>query len=219
MLTLYAHPFSSYCWKVLVPLWENEVAFDYAQLGQPDRDAEWAALWPLRKMPLLVDDGAIVPEATVIIEHLQINHPGPVPLIPTDQAEALAVRTLDRLADNYLMAPMQAIVADRMKPEERRDTDGVATLHAQTEIALDWWEAHIAAQAAGSDWAWDRFSLADCAAFPALFYVDWIHPFAQSHPALHAYRTRLLARPTIARAIDEARPFRHFFPFGDPGRD
>jgi glutathione S-transferase len=220
MLTLYAHPFSSYCWKVLIALWENERTFAYARLDDPAHGQTLAKLWPFAKMPLLVDDAETVPEASIIIEHLQLRHGGPVTLIPEDPIQALDVRRLDRLSDNYLMAPMQAIVADQLRPEGERDAIGVARSHAALDTALGWWNDHIAREAAaGRDWAWEHFSLADCAAAPALFYIDWIHPFAETHPALHAYRARLLARPSIARAVDEARPFRHFFPFGDPGRD
>lgn len=219
-ITLYAHPFSSYCWKVQIALWENALDFRYAQLGDPAVDAEWEALWPLRKMPTLVDDGKIVQEATVIIEHLQLCHGGPMPLIPADPIAALEVRRLDRLSDNYLMAPMQEIVGDYARPEADRDMLGVGQARDLLGKALDWWDAHIAAQdAAGKAFAWDDFSLIDCATFPALFYIDWIVPFEASHPALHAYRARLMKRPSVARAVEDARPFRPYFPPGAPDRD
>lgn len=220
MLTLYAHPFSSYCWKVLIALWENEVDFAYRNLDDPANGAELARLWPIGKMPILVDGERPVAETSIIIEHLQIHHPGPVRLIPDDPAEALEVRRLDRLSDNYLMNVLNVIVGDRIRPEAERDAIGIEKARAALDIALAWWDGHIREQqAAGPDYVWQTFSLADCAAAPALFYVDWVLPFAEKYPALHAYRARLLARPSVARAVDEARPFRSYFPFGDPGRD
>jgi len=220
MLTLYAHPFSSYCWKVLIPLWENGVPFTYATLEEPANNAVLGKLSPSGKFPILVDGETMVAEASIIIEYLQLHHPGPVTLIPTDPVAALDVRLLDRLSDNYLMAGLQAIVDDRIRPEEERDPVRVAGLREKLVKALAWWDAHIAKQvSAGRAYAWDDFSLADCAAFPALFYIDWIEPFAERFPALHAYRARLMERPSIRRAVDEARPYRHYFPFGAPDRD
>jgi glutathione S-transferase len=220
MLTLYAHPFSSYCWKVLIALWENDVPFAYKSLADEANGAALARLWPIAKMPILLDGETLVVETSIIIEHLQLHHAGPVRLIPDAAEDALAVRKLDRLSDNYLMNVLNTIVGDRIRPEGERDTAGVEKARASLDTALAWWDGHIRAQvAAGYDYAWTDFSLADCAAAPALFYVDWVQPFGDQYPALHAYRERLLKRPSVARAVDEARPFRHFFPFGDPGRD
>lgn len=220
MLTLYAHPFSSYCWKALIALREMDLDFTFARVDDAANAAEWERLWPLRKMPLLVDEGVVVQEATIIVEHLQLRHPAAGALIPADPLEALEVRRLDRLSDNYLMAPMQTIVADRARPEEERDPASVAQARATLARAYGWWEDHIAARRrAGREWSGESFGLVECATAPALFYADWVQPFAASHPALHAYRDRLLAHPSVARAVDEARPFRALFPFGDPGRD
>ncbi|NIJ09100.1 glutathione S-transferase [Sphingomonas vulcanisoli] len=216
MLRLYAHPFSSYCWKVLIAVWENDIPFEYAHLEQGEHGAELAALSPLGKMPLLVDGTEVVPETTIIIEYLQLNYPGPVKLIPDDRQAALEVRKLDRLADNYLANVLQIPVWDAMRPEAERDFVGVAKARADLVKAYDWWESQIAHQ---PEWAWAQFSLADCAAAPALFYADWVQPFAETHPALYAYRQRLLARPSIARAVEEARPYRAYFPLGAPDRD
>ena len=136
-------------------------------------------------------------------------------MLPDDPVAALGVRLLDRLADNYLMAPMQAIVSDRLREEPARDAPGVGRARAMLDTAYGWWDAHMS----GREWAADAFGLADCAAAPALFYADWVHPIPDSCGALRGYRARLLARPSVARAVDEARPFRGYFPFGDPGRD
>jgi glutathione S-transferase len=212
---LFAHPFSSYCWKALIALWENRIDFDYRRIDKPEVAAEWEALWPLKKMPLLVDRGQVIPEATIIIEHLGLHRPGPVALIPADPAAALQVRMLDRLSDNYLMTPLQTIVFDRIRPEGTRDAHGVAQARAMLDKAYSWWDRHME----GREWAAGGFSLADCATGPALFYADWVHPIPERHAALRAYRARLLARPSIARAVEEARPFRANFPGGAPDRD
>jgi glutathione S-transferase len=217
-LSLFAHPFSSYCQKVLVALYENGTPFTFRQLDQndPDAFAEFAALWPIRRFPLLLDGDRPVAEATVIIEHLDLRHPGPVRLIPEDRAAALAVRFLDRVFDNYVHTPMQKIVLDAMRGEGEHDPKGVAEARATLDRAYAWLEDHMA----GREWAaGDAFGLADCAAAPALFYADWVHPIAEASPTVRAYRSRLNARPSFARAIEEARPYRSFFPPGAPDRD
>jgi glutathione S-transferase len=212
---LFAHPFSSYCWKALIALWEYGIDFTYRRLDEPGVAVEWEALWPLKRMPLLVDRGAVIPEATIIIEHLGLHRPGPVRLLPAEPAAALEVRKLDRLSDNYLMTPMQTIVFDRLRPEGTRDPQGVKKAGELLDTAYAWWDRHMN----GREWAAGGFSLADCATGPALFYADWVHPIPERHAALRAYRARLLARPSIARAVDEARPFRANFPGGAPQRD
>jgi len=216
-LTLYAHPFSSYCQKVLTALYENATPFELRLLA-PDQPAsrEFAALWPLQRMPVLVDGGRTVVESSVIIEHLGLFHPGPVRLVPEDPRAALPVRTMDRVFDNYVMTPMQRIVFDAIRAPSDRDPFGVAEARRLLDTAYGWLDGALA----GHDWAaGDDFSLADCAAAPALFYADWVHPIAEGFGTLRAYRQRLLARPSFARAVDEARPYRGFFPPGAPDRD
>lgn len=211
---LYAHPFSSYCWKVLIALYESDLAFDYRSVEDPAASAELAAHWPLKKFPLLVDDGAAVIESSIIIEHLDTTLPPEARMIPADPAAALKVRWLDRFFDNYIMTPMNKIVADSIRAEPDRDTFGVADARRQLDAAYAWLDGNI-----GDDWAaGDRFTLADCAAAPALFYADWAHPIA-GHARVAAYRGRLLARASVARAVDEARPYRGYFPLGAPDRD
>ncbi|HVT35401.1 MAG TPA: glutathione S-transferase family protein [Nevskiaceae bacterium] len=215
-MKLYAHPFSSYCQKVLIALYENRIDFEYRVLGGDAAiAAEHARLWPLRRMPLLDDAGRVVIESSIIIEYLQLHHPGPVRLIPQGPDAALQVRTLDRYFDQYVMTPMQKIVLDHLRPAAERDAYGVAQAHALLEESYAWLETQLT-----STWAaGEEFTLADCAAAPSLFYADWVHPMAESMPKLRAYRARLLARPSFARAVDEARPFRQFFPPGAPDRD
>jgi glutathione S-transferase len=216
-MKLYAHPFSSYCQKALIALYENATPFEFVLLrGGDDRaDAELATLWPLKRFPVLVDQGRAVIEASLIVEHLALHHPGPVSLLPSDPRAALEVRFMDRFFDNYVMTPMQKIVADRIREPATRDPFGVGEARALLDTSYSWLERALP----GREWATGGFSLADCAAAPSLFYADWAHPIADTFPRLRAYRQRLLARPSVARAVDEARPYRDFFPLGAPDRD
>ena len=216
-IKLYAHPFSSYCQKVLIALYENDTPFEYRLLGQDDEAAaEHRALWPLRRMPVLVDQGRTVVETSIIIEHLALYHPGPVRLLSGDPRVALEARMMDRFSDLYVMTPMQKIVTDCLRAAENRDHHGVAEARQTLDTAYRWFDGVMA----GRSWAaGDEFSLADCAAAPALFYADWVHPIDEALANLRAYRRRLLARPSFARAVDEARPYRPYFPPGAPDRD
>jgi glutathione S-transferase len=215
---LYAHPFSSYSQKVLIALYENHTSFEFRMLEPGNASAmdEWAALWPLKRFPLLVDGGRAIPEASIIIEHLELHHPGPVRLLPDDPRAALDVRMMDRFFDNYIMTPMQKIVLNSIRPEEARDPQGVAEARSMLETAYGWLNDAMSGRA----WAvGDAFSLADCAAAPALFYADWTHPICNRLQHVQAYRRRLLERPSFARAVNEARPYRPLFPLGAPDRD
>ena len=215
-LVLHAHPFSSYCQKVLVALHENDTPFTLKMLGDADSFAELARLWPLRLMPVLVDGEEIVREASIIIEHLMLRHPGPVRLIPQDAKAALKVRFLDRVFDNYVMGPMQRIVGDHLRGADERDPRGVADAKARLDQSYAWLDGAL------KDRAWaagESFTLADCAAAPALFYADWVHPIGDAFGHVRAYRARLLDRPSFARAVEAARPYRSFFPPGAPDRD
>ncbi|SAL42554.1 glutathione S-transferase domain-containing protein [Caballeronia sordidicola] len=217
-LTLYAHPFSSYCQKVLTALYENGTPFEYRQLSNEDPQpmAELTERWPLKRFPLLVDEGRTIPESTVIIEHLALLYPGPVRLLPSDPRAALEVRFMDRFFDNYVATPQQKVVFDSMRSEGERDPRGVADARAMLETAYAWLDKTMT----GREWAaGDQFSMADCAAAPFLFYADWTHRIATSFENVIAYRKRLLARPSFARAVDEARPYRAYFPLGAPDRD
>ncbi len=215
-LKLYAHPFSSYCQKVLVALYENGTPFEYRMLEQDGVMRELEALWPLKRFPVLVDGSRTIIEASCIIEYLQLHHPGPVRLLPEDAKAALEVRMLDRFFDNYVSTPQQKVVFDRIRPEADRDAYGVAEARKLLEAAYAWLDKTLVGRtwAAGED-----FTLADCAAAPFLFYADWTHPISEDFSHVKAYRKRLLARPSFARAVDEARPFRRYFPLGAPDRD
>ena len=216
-LQLFAHPFSSYCQKVLIALWADGTPFEYRMLDDehPDNMEELERHWPFRQFPLLLDNGQAVVETSCIIEHLQARHPGPNRWIP-DGDTGRRVRFLDRFFDLYVMDKMSVPVFDALRPEQSRDPFGVARAKERLLLAYDWLEENL------GDGPWaagDTFTLADCAAAPSLFYADWVAEIGPSRPHLAAYRARLLAHPIVARAVDEGRPYRHFFPLGAPDRD
>jgi glutathione S-transferase len=217
-LTLYGHPFSSYTQKVLVALYENGLDFTLRNLGpdRPENAAEWLRRWPLGKFPLLVDGERTVAETSIIIEYLQLAHPGPVRLIPAEPMAALEVRFLDRVFDLHVMSPVQSAVGAALTGDDEKRRTGLQQSAEKLELAYAWINAQLAgrAWAAGAD-----FTLADCAAAPALFYADWTYAISPAYPALRAYRARLLGRSSFARAVDEARQYRPLFPLGAPERD
>lgn len=215
-LTLYAHPFAAYCWKALIALYENETPFTYRVVEDAAAWAELEALWPIKKFPVLRDGDETVAESSIIVEYLMRRHPGAAPMIPADAGAALRVRFMDRFFDSYVMTPMQTLVSDRMRAEGERDAKGVGDARKMLEVAYAWFERQVAPQgwAAG-----DAFSLVDCAAAPALFYADWVHPIGDRYPRVAEYRRRVLSRPSVARVVDEARPYREYFPRGAPDRD
>jgi glutathione S-transferase len=217
-LIVYGHPFSSYTQKVLIALHENATPCELRSIGPdaPQVVADWLARWPLALFPVLVDGDATVVESSIIIEHLQLRHPGPVRLLPDDAAEALPVRFLDRFFDLHVMTAMQAAVLGAITGDPVRRAEGQAESVKKLDLAYPWLDTQLA----GRTWAaGEAFTLADCAAAPSLFYADWVHPIAPAFATLRAYRARLLARPSVARAVDAARPFRHLFPLGAPDRD
>jgi glutathione S-transferase len=217
-LALYGHPFSSYTQKALIALYENNTPFEFREIGPdtPQHAAEWMRRWPLAKFPMLLDGDRQVVETSIVIEYLQIAHPGPVRLLPADPLAALDVRFLDRFFDLHVMDAMQVAVNAKLGVVPMASEDGLALAAERLERAYGWLEGRLA----GKAWAaGEAFTLADCAAAPSLFYADWTHEISDAYPALRAYRSRLLARPSFARAVDEARPFRSFFPLGAPDRD
>ena len=215
-IELFAHPFSSYCQKAITAFYENDTRFEFRLLepGSP-ASGEFAALWPIGKFPLLREGERVVPEATMIIEYLDVHHPGRVRFIPEDRDAAIEVRTMDRFFDNYVATPQQKLVFDLIRPEAERDARGVREAREMLDRAYAWLDQRMA----GREWAAGEFSLADCSAGPQLFYADWSHPMNGRFPNVAAYRERLMARPAFKRAIDEARPYRGYFPGGAPDRD
>jgi glutathione S-transferase len=212
---LYAHPFSSYSQKVLIALYKNATPFEYRTLEDPSANADLAALWPLKRFPVLEDRGRTILETSTIIEYLQVHYPGPVCMIPEGDA-GIEVRMLDRIFDNYVMTPMQKIVLNQLRPEPDRDSYGVTEARGNLDRIYEWLDARLS----GRTWiAGETFTLADCAAAPSLFFADWAHAIPPIYANLHAYRRRLLAHPPVTRAVDEARPYRSYFPLGAPDRD
>ncbi|MGH8146504.1 MAG: glutathione S-transferase family protein [Rhodanobacteraceae bacterium] len=217
-MQLYGHPFSSYTQKALIALYENDTPFEFLNLSpdNPTIYAEFARRWPIRKFPLLVDGDRQVMEATSIIEYLDVHHPGPTRLIPAEADAAVDVRMLDRFFDNYINGPQQRIVFNQLRQEADRDPYGVNQARIALVTAYTWLDGRMA----GHKWAaGDTFSLADCAAAPALFYADWTHAIGEQFLNVHAYRARLLQQPSFARCVEGGRPYRPFFPLGAPERD
>lgn len=211
-LTLHFHPLSSYCQKVLIAIDELSIQVDMRllNLGDPAERAAFLALWPTGKMPLLIDRGQAIPETSVIIERLQRRHAAPGrTLIPRDADEALEVRLWDRLFDLYVMTPMQAFTADLLRPEADRDPLNVTRAREMLLSSYAMIDQHLE----GRNWvAGGAFSMADCAAAPALFYAVTYVPLAPEHERLAAYFERLLERPSVARTVDQARPYFKFYP-------
>lgn len=212
-LTLHFHPLASYCWKALIALYENDVAFtpNLVDLGNPAERAALVKLWGIGKFPVLQDDarGQIVPESSIIIEYLDRHYGGRTRLIPADADKSLQARLRDRFYDLYVHLPMQKIVVDRMRPEGKRDPHGVEEARAQLRTSY----AMIERQMAGGGWAiGEAFTLADCAAAPSLFYGTMAEPLGDGDTKVAAYLERLKARPSFARVLKEAEPYFHMVP-------
>lgn len=223
-LQLHGHPFSSYCWKALIPLYANDTPFEFVHMAgdRPLSEQLPGRVHPGGHIPVLVDDERLVVEATGIVEHLAVHHPGPAPLIPADPAEAATTRMIDRVFDNYVMGNMQRVVAahfvNRDQPElglrDRPDEAEVAGGKAKLLKAYRWLEEWL-----GANTLPPHVSLVSCAAAPALFYADWIERIPADCPRLAALRAELLALPSVSRCIEDARPYRSYFPLGAPDRD
>jgi glutathione S-transferase len=212
-LTLHFHPLSSFCWKVLIALYENDTPFtpNSVNLGDEAERAALLKLWPIGKFPVLRDDARdrTIPETSIIIEYLDRLYPGRTSFIPADPEQAWQTRLRDRFYDGYVHLPMQKIVGDRLRPESARDPHGVGEARARLRSCYD----IIDRQMAASHWAMgDAFGLADCAAMPALFYADKVEPLGEKHNNVMAYLERLKARPSVARVLTEAEPYFNLFP-------
>ncbi|HEY2056534.1 MAG TPA: glutathione S-transferase family protein [Solirubrobacterales bacterium] len=214
-LTLHEHPFASYCWKALIALYEREVPFARRQIDDEADRAALAERWPMASMPVLVDDeaGVALPESTIVVEYLD-RFGDATPLIPSEPEAALRARLWDRVIDGHVQTPMQKIVLDNLRPEGTGDPHGVE----EARVQLDRIYVVLDAQARGSDWlAGPDFTLADAAAAPALFYARAVRRWDEDGLAdLTRYYAALTARPSVTRVVDEARPFREFFPLPWP---
>ena len=204
-LVVHGHPFSSYCQKVIVAFHETSTPFQWRRVEDAAGFEDLRRLWPIGLMPVVTDGALTLIESSIIIEHVAPE------LVPS-----LEVRFLDRFFDNYVMTPMQKIVGDFLRPETERDPCGVSDAKARLDVSYGWLNERLM----GREWAsGGNFTMADCAAAPSLFYADWVQPIDGRFAETKAYRARLLARPSFARAVEEARPFRKFFPPGAPDRD
>jgi glutathione S-transferase len=219
-MILYGHLFSSYTWKPLIALYEKGIDFEFRDLDPSADPAHWdqlRAVLPTGQFPVLVDGGRVVPESTIIIEYLDHRSPETPPMIPANAKHALDVRLMDRMFDAHLEARFQAVVGEYLpfiteKPDPMRidrAMNGLLTIYP-------WLEARLP----DNGWACgDEFSMADCSGAPALFYADWTQPIPDEFKKLKAYRARLLAHPSVARCVEDARPYRSYFPLGAPNKD
>lgn len=212
-LTLHFHPLSSFCWKALIALYENDVAFTAksVNLGDATERAALLRLWPIGKFPVLRDDarGETIPESSIIIEYLDTHYPGRTRFIPADPDLALQARLRDRFYDLYVHLPMQKIMGDRLRADDQRDPHGVAEARAQLKTSYQMIEQQMAA----GTWAiGEAFSIADCAALPALFYANMVEPFGDAHKNIAGYFERLKVRPSVARVMKEAEPYFNMVP-------
>ena len=213
-LELYGHPFAAFVWKPLVAAYELQIPFVFRMVDpeHPENSSKMAELSPTGQFPALVDGDIKITESNAVVEYL--NHLGKSErLIPTEPLLALRARMLADVFDDYVAMPMQQIVAEALRPKDQQDPRRVAETKATLDKAYEWLSGQIK-----SNWAaGDTFTIADCAAAPALFYADWVHPIPDGN--LKNYRTRLLKRPSVVRTVNEARPYRKFFPLGAPDRD
>lgn len=219
MLELFGHPFSSYTWKALIALYEKDVPFDFRVVepeGGPNGEA-LRVLWPIGKFPVLLDDGRPVIESSIIIDYIDHRYTEAPDLVPDDPDHALDVRFMDRIFDNHVMGAMQAVVNEYLLDAANPDLARIAGARMALRSIYDWLEGHLPPDG----WACGgQFTMADCAAAPALFYADWVEPIDNARQErLRAYRTRLLARPSVKRCVEDARPYRAWFPPGAPDRD
>jgi glutathione S-transferase len=211
-LKLFFHPLASFCWKVLIALYENDIPFGPVIVDLMDERsrADFLKVWPVGKFPVLRDDGKdrTIPESTIIIEYLAEHYPGRVKLLPTDPDRALETRLRDRFYDRYVHEPMQKIVTDRLRPPGKGDPHGVELARAEIVTSYGLIEEEMATRR----WAiGDVFTLADCAASPALFYANKVQPFGP-HKNVAAYFERLMERPSFTRVLEEAQPYFDLFP-------
>ncbi|ANY19966.1 putative GST-like protein YibF [Tsuneonella dongtanensis] len=215
-LVLYGHPFSSYTWKALMPLYANGTPFEFRNVD-PAFPGNWdfcRKVHPAGKFPVLVDGEAIVIESTAIIEHLAAHYPGAAPLIPEDPGQAVVARMMDRVFDRYVMDVGQLVVNAYIADAANPNPDQVAAGKNGLLHSYAWLENWLAENELPA-----HVSLASCAAMPSLFYADWIERIPDTCPRVRDLRAELIALPPAARCIEDARPYRHYFPLGAPDRD
>lgn len=213
-IKIYGHPFSSFTWKAFIAAYERDVPFEFCMVDpdHPENTTRMTELSPTGQFPALVDGHRQITQSNSVIEYLD-RFGDAVQMIPNDLDAALDARMLAYIFDSYVSIPVQQIVGEALRPTDRQDQDRVTEAKVKLDKSYAWLSSRI-----GTNWAnQSGFSIADCAAAPALFYADWVHPIPSG--ALQAYRIRLLERPSVARIVDAARPYRSFFPLGAPDRD
>jgi len=215
-LALYGHPFSSYTWKVQIALYAAQIEHEFCIVDpdHPEHIRVIQSAGPLGKFPVLADGEDLLFEATSIIEHLARHYAPPATLLPEDADAAIRMRLIDRVFDNYVMAPMQRIVSEYLRDRENPDAARIAEARDRLSRSYAWLEGWLRHYAAG-----DQVTLIECAAAPSLFYADWVHPIPDDFPRLKEWRAHLLSLPAVARCVEQARPYRAFFPLGAPDRD
>lgn len=221
-MILHGHPFSSYTWKALIALYEKDLPFTLQNVeddvaANPEKGGRLSELWPPNSFPVLEDGNKVLIESSIVIEHLDIAYPDTKRLIPVDPAAALRVRFMDRVFDNHVMAKMQAIVGEHLPfITEKPDPMRIDRAKQLLSTIYEWLEENLP----DDGWACgNEFTMADCAGAPALFYADWVHPIPNKCQRVKAYRARALARPSVARAVDGGRPYRHYWTLGPTDRD
>lgn len=218
MVRIYGHPFASFYWKAAIALYERNVPFEFQMVDpeHPEHAAAAQRLAPTGQFPILIDGDRTVIESAAIIEYLDLTHGDAPAMVPADRRAAIEARQMDSVFDDYVMAPLTRMVLNAIRDPDKRDPH----VNAEAKATLDKSYAWLDRWMDGRQWAANStFGIADCAAAPALFYAHWGHPISPEHAALRDYRARLLARPSIARVIEEARPWRHFFPLKEHAPD
>lgn len=216
MLALYGHPFSSYTWKALIALYGSEIPFEFRIVDEehPEHVEAVRSAGPLGKFPVLADEDNLIFEATTIIEYISQRYGGEHVLIPADPEAAIGMRMLDRVFDNYVMGSMQIVVDEHIRNPTSPDQERIGEAREKLDRTYAWLEGWLEYYP-----PMDHVSLIECAAAPSLFYADWVHPIPDTFPRLQRWRRHLLRLPPVARCVDDARPYRAWFPPGAPDRD
>ncbi|MCC7267360.1 MAG: glutathione S-transferase family protein [Caulobacteraceae bacterium] len=216
MVKIYGHPFSSFSWKAFIALYERDVPFEFLMLDpdHPENLEVVGRLAPTGQFPVLVDGDRVVIESAAIIEYLDLHHGDAPPMVPADPRAAIEARQMDGVFDDYVMIQVQRAVSSALREESKRDPWVEGEVQATLDRSYAWLDRWMT----GRTWAANEtFGIADIAAAPALHYANWAFPIPQTLTALRDYRARLVARPSVARVIDEARPWRDYFPLKGRG--
>jgi glutathione S-transferase len=202
-MKLYYYPLSTYCQKVLIALYEKGIEFEgeSLMLFDPEVRDQFREIYPLGKIPLLVDDNDhMVPESSIIIEYLDTKAK-PL-LIFGDADEQRQIRFKDRMFDLYLLETIATLFFQNMKPANEQDPERIATAQFQIDKIYMFMEMELENQpfSCGSE-----FTMADCTAAAGLFYASKVAPF-DDRPLIKQYWERLCSMPSVQRVHAEAAP-------------